>query len=103
MTKQTKLHPADRIAQILDAALVVASKVGYARLTREDIAKRADVPASLISYHLGTMPALRRKIMREAIRTECLPVVAQGLAIRDRFALKAPEALRQAAIQSLRG
>ena len=101
MTKQTKMHPADRIAQILDAALVVASKVGYARLTREDIAKRADVPASLISYHLGTMPALRRKIMREAIRTECLPVVAQGLAIRDRFALKAPAELRARAVASL--
>ena len=101
MTKQTKMHPSDRIAQILDAALVVASKVGYARLTREDIAKRADVPASLISYHLGTMPALRRKIMREAIRTECLPVVAQGLAIRDRFALKAPADLRARAVASL--
>ena len=101
MTKQTKMHPADRIAQILDAALVVASKVGYARITREDIAKRADVPASLISYHLGTMPALRRKIMREAIRTECLPVVAQGLAIRDRFALKAPADLRARAVASL--
>jgi len=101
MTKQTKMHPADRIAQILNAALVVASKVGYARLTREDIAKRADVPASLISYHLGTMPALRRKIMREAIRTECLPVVAQGLAIRDRFALKAPAELRARAVASL--
>ena len=101
MTKQTKMHPADRIAQILQAALVVASKVGYARLTREDIAKRADVPASLISYHLGTMPALRRKIMREAIRTECLPVVAQGLAIRDRFALKAPAELRARAVASL--
>ena len=101
MTKHTKMHPADRIAQILSAALVVASKVGYARLTREDIAKRADVPASLISYHLGTMPALRRKIMREAIRTECLPVVAQGLAIRDRFALKAPAELRARAVASL--
>jgi len=101
MTKQTKLKPSDRIAQILSAALVVASKVGYARLTREDIAKRADVPASLISYHLGTMPALRRKIMREAIRTECLPVVAQGLAIRDRFALKAPADLRARAVASL--
>jgi len=101
MTKQIKLKAPDRIAQILDAALVVASKVGYARLTREDIAKRADVPASLISYHLGTMPALRRKIMREAIRTECLPVVAQGLAIRDRFALKAPADLRARAVASL--
>lgn len=101
MSKQTKMHPADRIAQILSAALVVASKVGYARLTREDIAQRAGVPASLISYHLGTMPALRRKIMREAIRTECLPVVAQGLAIRDRFALKAPAELRARAVASL--
>ena len=101
MTKQTKLKPSDRIAQILSAALVVASKVGYARLTRADIAERASVPASLISYHLGTMPALRRQIMREAVRVGCLPVIAQGLAIRDRHALKAPADVRQRAVESM--
>jgi len=101
MTKQTKLPPNVRITQILQAALVVASKVGYARLTRADIAERAAVPASLISYHLGTMPALRRQIMREAVRVGCLPVIAQGLAIRDRHALKAPADLRARAVASL--
>jgi len=103
MKPQIKLEARERKAQILRAALELAPKIGYSRITREDIAKRAALPPSLISYHLGTMPDLRRHIMREAIRVECLPVIAQGLAVQDRHALKAPPDLRQRALQSLGG
>jgi len=99
--KQAKLEARVRIAQILTAALELAPAVGYARLTREEIAARASVPPSLITYHLGTMVELRRQIMREAIRVECLPVIAQGLACGDKHALKAPDDLRARAAASL--
>lgn len=101
MKKQVKLEARERIAQILRAALKVAPEKGYNRITRDDIAKEANIPPTLIPYHMGTMTELRRHIMREAIRIECLPVIAQGLALRDRHALKAPEELRRRAIQSL--
>lgn len=101
--KQIKLEARERIAQILAAALTVCSKPNatYSRITREEIAKQAGVPSSLICYHMGTMNDVRRKIMREAIRVECLPVIAQGVAARDRLALKAPEELRIRALKSL--
>lgn len=103
MTKQIKLQARERIAQILHAALTLAPSVGYNRLTRAEIAEAAKVPPTLIPYHCGTMTELRRKIMREAIRVECLPVIAQGLAVRDPHALKAPAELRRAAVDSLQG
>lgn len=100
---QPKLEARARMTQILAAALAIAPSKGYTSVTREDIAARAKVPPSLITYHFGTMPELRRCIMREAVRVACLPVIAQGLACRDRHALKAPPELREKAVQSLQG
>lgn len=91
--KNKQDHAAHR-AHILQAALTVASRVGYAHATQASIADRAGVPPSLLSYYFGTMTQLRRDLMREAIRTECLPVIAQGVANRDRHALRAPLDLR---------
>jgi len=103
MKTQIKLEARERIAQILTAALELSStrEGGYSRLTRDDIAVHIKIPPSLITYHLGTMAELRRDIMREAVRVSCLPVIAQGLACRDRHALKASDELRQLALQSV--
>lgn len=103
MKTQHKLEARERIKQILAVALPLASKVGYTHVTREAIAASAGIPASLISYHMGTMPDLRRHIMREALRVECLPVIAQGIVARDRHALKAPSDLREKALAELMG
>ena len=101
MKPQTKLDARERVAQILSAALVLASETGYQKLTRDAVARRLGVPSSLIPYHMGTMAEFRRQIMREALRVECLPVIAQGIAARDRHALKAAPELRARALQSL--
>lgn len=101
MSKQIKLEARERIAQILAAALKVAKAKGYNRITRDDIAEEAGIPPTLIPYHMGTMVELRRQIMREAVRVECLPIIAQGVAMRDRHALKASPELRTRALQSL--
>lgn len=95
---QKKLEARERLSQILSAALKAAAKQGYQRITRETIARAAGVSEALVTYHLGTMPELRRAVMREAIRTECLPVVAQGVTSRDRHALKAPAELQRKAV-----
>ena len=100
--KQIKLEARERTAQILKAALQVAARVGYTNLKRDDVAKAAGISASLVPYHMGTMTEFRRSVMREAVRTGHLPVIAQGIANRDRQALKAPEEVRQRAIQSLK-
>lgn len=87
---------------ILEAALRCSIEHGYTHVTREMIATRAECSPALISAHMGTMPNLRRAIMREAIRVECLPVVAQGLALRDRHAQAAPPHLKDKALATLR-
>lgn len=101
MSKQIKLEARQRVAQILAAALELAPKVGYQKLTREAVAQHLGIPSSLIPYHMGTMAEFRRSIMREAVRVECLPVIAQGIAANDRHALKAEPELRARALQSL--
>lgn len=102
MKPQVKRAPRERISQILGAALELCCKrETYSTLTRETIADHAGIPASLITYHCGTMVNLRRAIMREAIRVECLPVIAQGIVSRDRRALKASPDLKQRALASL--
>lgn len=102
MSKQIKLEARARIAQILKAALELCGDgAHYVRITRDEIAKKAGIPSSLVAYHCGTMADLRRDIMREAVRVENLPVIAQGLAARDRQALKAPEEVQRRALESL--
>lgn len=98
--KQQKLEARIRLSQILTAAVRAAAKDGYQRITRETIAKAAGVSEALVTYHLGTMPELRRAVMREAVRLECLAVIAQGLTARDRHALKCPRELQQKALAS---
>ena len=102
MKPQIRLEARARVAQILKAALELCGEgAHYVRITRDEIAKKAGIPSSLVAYHCGTMADLRRDIMREAVRVENLAVLAQGLAARDRQALKAPEELRHRAIQAL--
>lgn len=96
-----KLAARERTAQILAAALKLSVKSGYTNVTREAIAEAAKVAPGLVSHHMGTMPVLRRDIMREAVRTECLRVIAQGLAARDPHAYKASPELQARALASL--
>jgi len=80
----------------------LAAGTGYANVTRQQLADAAGVSMGVVNYHFGTMAQFRRDLMRYAVRVKCLPVIAQGLVVRDVHALKAPqdvidEALRAAA------
>lgn len=101
--KPTRLNPAQRRRELLDAALALATEGHYMRVSRYAIAKRAGCSDSLIQHHLGTMCKLRRAVMRAAVMTECLPVIAQGIVAKDPQALKAPAALRERALTSVAG
>lgn len=102
MKPQIKRTAEERRSEILGKALELAEKVGYNRVTREALGERLGyASSSLIAHHMGSAADLKRKIMREAVRTENLAVVAQGLVLKDRVALKAPEDLRTRALESL--
>ena len=98
-----RLTPTARKAEILDAALVVAARSGYDRMTRDDIAAQAKTSCGLVSHHLGTMPQLRRAVMRAAVTRGVLAVVARGLAVKDPQALKAPDTIKRQAAALLAG
>ena len=96
-----RMRPTDRQAEILYAALQAAEASHYTTITREDIAKRAGVSGSAVSYHFDNMDVLRAQLMRLAITREFLPVIAQGCVAGDQYALSAPEELRRRAINSV--
>ena len=99
--KSKRLPPSDRKAALLAAALKLAGKGHYAQLTRAEIAQAAGVSPGLVSTYLGTMPDMRRTLMRHAVASGDLVVIGQGLSAGDRHARKAPADLRAAAAARL--
>jgi len=96
-----RLPPKERTELLLDVALKLAAKHGLAKITRSQIAEDAGVSAALVTERLGTMVDLRRSVMRRAVKTETLPVILQGIMVKDPYAMKAPAELRQRAIASI--
>jgi AcrR family transcriptional regulator len=97
-----RLDPDLRRVQLIDAALDEAEAVGYSHCTRLGIAQRANVSEGLVSLYFGTMPQLRRQIVRHAVARSRLPIIAQALAAKDPHAQKAPPEVQRAALASLR-
>lgn len=103
MTKK-RLLPDDRKYEILTAALIVAGEPGgWSKLTRDAVAREAKCADGLVSKYFGTMTAMRRTIMRSAVLTENLSILAQGLAMGDVHAQKADERLKRKALETLAG
>ena len=88
---------------ILTTALELAQRDGFGNITRDGLAKHAGVGMGTVNLHYGTMPQLRRDVMRAAIRGQVLSVIAQGVAMGDKHALKAPAGLKRQALDSLLG
>ena len=100
MTK--RMQPADRKAQILQAAIAVAARPGgWANLTREAVAKEAACAEGLPSKYFGTMKNFKRSIMRAAIAAKNLSIIAQGLAAGDAVAGKIDDAIKREALATL--
>lgn len=101
MGNSKRMKPDDRKDEILKAALIVSEINGYDKITRAQVAEQAGGCAeSLVSNYFGTMISLRRKLMNEAIATENLKIIAQGVIAKDTHALEAPLELRQRAMIS---
>jgi len=98
-----RLEPKERKAQILAAAVTLAKRDGYKCVTRDAVADHVGISMGLVSRYFGTMPQLRRDIMRFAVREEIPEIVAQGLVARDPHAQKAPDDLRARAVKYIAG
>lgn len=98
---KARANPELRKSSILDAAVELSRKEGYANISRQQIADRAGVSTGLVTKYFGTMPQMRRAIMRSAIARSIPEIVAQGMACGDRHAGKAPDELKDAARSTL--
>lgn len=87
-----------RTEALLDIALAQAAAVGWRVLTHDDVARSAGVSRGLVVARLGTKTQMLRSIMRAAVAKRVVAVVAEGLLVRDKHALKAPEDLKAAAV-----
>lgn len=79
MKPRTRMQPEARRENVLNAAMKEAEKVGFNKVQRSAIAKRADCSVSLVTHYFGTVQQLQRVIMREAIRTDNDKIIAQGV------------------------
>jgi AcrR family transcriptional regulator len=98
-----RADPEERREQLLRAAIEEATAVGYQNITREGVAKRADVSKSLVSHYFDTVDLLRRLILSHAIEHEVLPIIAQAMAAQDKQVRLAEPALKQRAASYLAG
>lgn len=88
-------------SRILDAAVFVAKRDGFNKINRDQIALKAGVSTGVVSQAFGTMIKLKRTVMRHAIHSEIIEIIAVGLGVRDKTAMKAPDELKRRALESL--
>lgn len=99
MQPRTRINNrADREAQIIRAGATLAKEIGYAMLTRENVAHAAGVSPALLTNLFGTMDNFRDKLMQFAVDNNVVSIVADGLAARNSTALSAPDALKKQAV-----
>lgn len=91
------LKPEDRKEEIMIAAIVVAERDGFMVMRREDVAKQAKCANGSVNRYFGNMNQLRRAVMRRAVTTKNLQIIAQGIVVKDKHAMKAPPELKTAA------
>lgn len=103
MTSRERKKPAERRDEIVSVALNLVALNGLQAVSAAMVAHASGCSVSLVKHYFNTMPQLRRAVMRAAIHQQRVDVLAQGLAVRDRHATRAPAELREAAGQWLAG
>lgn len=96
-----RLGAGTRRKAIIAAATKLAMKHGYSNITREAVATEAACSPATVSVYFPLFGDVKRQVMREAIEASNLAIIAQGLAVRDRLAMRAPDGLKRKAIESL--
>lgn len=93
-----RMTPHDRRDQILNAAIILALKQGWGSLTRRSVAEAADTSAGLVNFYFNNTPGMKDSVMQAAVERQLLPIIADGIAARNKIALSAPSELRLRAI-----
>lgn len=97
---KTRMKPEARKEDILAAAVPLAIAAGYKSLTRDQVAAAAKISGPTLHYHFGTMEKFRKEMMRYAVKSGVLQIIAQGIVANDPQALKLSDVERKAALAS---
>ena len=99
--RSERIEPTLRKEHILNAALQLATEVGYRGITRDAVAYVADISSALIAHYFPRMEDLKRAVLIAAIEREDLRIIAQGFVIKDPVALKISSTLKQKVLDQL--
>lgn len=91
----------NRNRAVLEAAIALAQERGFANITRDLVAERANVAAGSVNNAYGNMDALRDAVMAAAVERKLVDIVGQGLAVGHPAARNAPEDLKREALARL--
>lgn len=72
---RTRMSPEERHAQILAAALHIASEQGLDAVTRPAVAKAADITVMWVSAKFGSIGGLKAEVLMEAGRTNMVALL----------------------------
>lgn len=103
MRKYTAEQQEQNKTAMIDAALKMAEKIGFASLTRVKVAEACRVSPGLVSQRFGTLDAMRRDILRAAMKKESLSVLAYAVATKHPICKKFDPALRKKIAAHLTG
>ncbi len=71
--------PIERRQQILRKAVEVSCKIGYQKITRDNIATPLKISRSLISHYFNSIHELKQTVLKTAIDQNNSELIAQGL------------------------
>ena len=98
---KSRVDPELRRAHILNTAVDMAKVDGYQRITRDGLAKKANVSSGLVTRYFNTMSQLRRSIVRASVQREVLEIIAQAVLSNDPHVSKASTELKKRALASV--
>lgn len=93
--------PAERKQELLEVAIELAKEVGYSHLTRNGIARKAGVAYGLVTAYFKNIDNLKRLVIKESIKQEILPIIAQALARKESLTNRLDPNLREKVIRYL--
>lgn len=74
--------------KILSAAVSIARRKGFHKITQGEVAERSTAAEGTIHYHFGSMSGLRDAVVAYAIDHGELTIIGQAIAQKHRLAAK---------------
>jgi AcrR family transcriptional regulator len=81
--KPKRKDPILRREEILITAIMLACRIGYKSITREQVAKVAGTSCALVTRYFTTMEHLKKMVVKTSVDREFFPVIAQAINVSE--------------------